>query len=90
MLLERTNLLVELTRDSGVPLHRQIEASIRDAIRTGRLSRGAALPPTRRLASDLGVSRGVVVEAYAQLAAEGYLTSRAGQLHAGRDRPRGG
>jgi GntR family transcriptional regulator / MocR family aminotransferase len=80
VLLERTNLLVELTRDSGVALHRQIEASIRDAIRAGRLSRGAALPPTRRLATDLGVSRGVVVEAYTQLAAEGYLTSRAGSF----------
>jgi GntR family transcriptional regulator/MocR family aminotransferase len=56
------------------------EASIRDAIRAGRLPRGASLPPTRRLAADLGVSRGVVVEAYQQLAAEGYLTSRAGSF----------
>ena len=83
VLLERTNsrdLLVELARDSPVALHRQIEASIRDAIRAGRLRRGASLPPTRRLAGDLGVSRGVVVEAYQQLAAEGYLTSRAGSV----------
>ena len=82
VLLERTNfdLLVELERDSRVALHRQIEASIRDAIRAGRLPRGASLPPTRRLADDLGVSRGVVVEAYQQLAAEGYLTSRAGSF----------
>ncbi|PZF79774.1 PLP-dependent aminotransferase family protein, partial [Jiangella anatolica] len=34
--------------------------------------------PTRRLAAELGVSRGVVVEAYQQLVAEGYLTSRSG------------
>jgi GntR family transcriptional regulator/MocR family aminotransferase len=59
-------------------LHRQIEASIRDGIRAGRLSQGISLPPTRVLASDLGVSRGVVVEAYQQLVAEGYLTSQAG------------
>ena len=84
MLLERTNprpagdVLVHLTRDSGVALHRQIEASIRDAVRAGRLPRGASLPPTRGLADELGVSRGVVVEAYQQLIAEGYLTSRAG------------
>jgi GntR family transcriptional regulator/MocR family aminotransferase len=82
--LERTNLrpagdvLVHLTRDCGVALHRQIEASIRDAIRAGRLPRGISLPPTRSLAGELGVSRGVVVEAYQQLIAEGYLTSRAG------------
>ncbi|WP_028066030.1 MocR-like pyridoxine biosynthesis transcription factor PdxR [Solirubrobacter soli] len=79
MLLERTNsLLVQLTRDSGVALHRQIEASIRDAIRSGRLPRGSSLPPTRGLADELGVSRGVVVEAYQQLIAEGYLASRSG------------
>jgi GntR family transcriptional regulator / MocR family aminotransferase len=86
VLLERTNssvagdLLVQVRRDSRVALHRQIEASIRDAIRAGRLPRGASLPPTRRLAADLGVSRGVVVEAYQQLHAEGYLTSRAGSF----------
>ena len=67
-----------LRPDAPVPLHRQIETSIREGIRAGRLPRGSSLPPTRVLAADLGVSRGVVVEAYQQLAAEGYLTSRAG------------
>jgi GntR family transcriptional regulator/MocR family aminotransferase len=71
-------LLVELRRDAGIPLHRQIEATIRNAIRAGTLRRGATLPPTRVLAGDLGVSRGVVVEAYQQLTAEGYLTSTGG------------
>ena len=36
------------------------------------------LPSTRLLALDLGVSRGVVVGAYAQLAAEGYIELRRG------------
>src|SRR6202451_2513574 len=85
----RTNssVLVVLQRDAHIPLHRQIETSIRDAIRAGRLPRGSSLPPSRTLAADLGVSRGVVVEAYQQLAAEGYLASRAGgytQVAAGR------
>src|SRR5688572_5987577 len=71
-------LLIELNRDAGVPLHRQIEASIRASIRAGRLSADTSLPPTRTLAAGLGVSRGVVVEAYQQLAAEGYLVSRSG------------
>jgi GntR family transcriptional regulator / MocR family aminotransferase len=76
----RTNsgLLVVLQRDERAPLHRQIETSIRDSIRGGRLPRGSTLPPSRMLAADLGVSRGVVVEAYQQLSAEGYLISRAG------------
>ncbi|MFL6145412.1 MAG: PLP-dependent aminotransferase family protein [Labedaea sp.] len=71
-------LLIDLQRDGGSALHRQIEVSIRDAIRSGRLRVGTSLPPTRTLANDLGVSRGVVVEAYQQLVAEGYLTSRSG------------
>jgi GntR family transcriptional regulator/MocR family aminotransferase len=84
MAVERTNsrltgeLLVELRRDGPVPLHRQIEAAIRSGIRSGRLPLGSSLPPTRTIAADLGVSRGVIVEAYQQLTAEGYLTSRAG------------
>src|SRR4051812_39517314 len=72
------DLLIELRRDGGVPLHRQIEAAIRGSIRAGRLRQGSALPPTRAIAANLGVSRGVVVEAYQQLVAEGYLTSRTG------------
>ena len=70
--------LVALQRDARIPLHRQIETSIRDAIRAGRLPRGSSLPPSRVLAADLGVSRGVVVEAYQQLSSEGYLASYAG------------
>jgi GntR family transcriptional regulator/MocR family aminotransferase len=73
-----SELLIALDRDGGEALHRQIEASIRDRIRTGALPGGVALPPSRALAAGLGVSRGVVVEAYAQLVAEGYLTSRSG------------
>jgi GntR family transcriptional regulator/MocR family aminotransferase len=73
-----SGLLVELRRDGQVPLHRQVASSIRDSIREGTLPRGSLLPPTRTLATDLGVSRGVVVEAYQQLTAEGYLASRAG------------
>src|SRR6202023_1626789 len=76
----RTNssVLVVLQRDARIPLHRQIETSIRDSIRAGRLPRGSSLPPSRVLAADLGVSRGVVVEAYQQLASEGYLATTAG------------
>ncbi len=51
---------------------------MRTAIRDGRLRAAAGLPSTRALATQLGVSRGIVVEAYEQLVAEGYLTSRPG------------
>jgi GntR family transcriptional regulator/MocR family aminotransferase len=73
-----SELAIDLDRSGGDALHRQIEASIRQRIRSGALPAGVALPPTRPLAAELGVTRGVVVEAYAQLVAEGYLTSRSG------------
>ena len=73
-----SELVVDLDREGGEALHRQIEASIRGRIRSGALPAGIALPASRALAAGLGVSRGVVVEAYAQLVAEGYLTSRSG------------
>ena len=54
----------------------QLEASLREAIRDGRLRGGERLPSSRELARALGVSRGMVQECYGQLLAEGYLTSR--------------
>jgi GntR family transcriptional regulator / MocR family aminotransferase len=71
-------LLVELDRDAAEPLHRQLANGLRDAIRTGRLTPGTRLPSTRVLAADLGVSRRLVVDAYSQLVAEGFLLSRHG------------
>ncbi|HXB64562.1 MAG TPA: PLP-dependent aminotransferase family protein [Solirubrobacteraceae bacterium] len=71
-------LLVELDRGGELSLGEQLVGGIREAIRTGRLAPGAALPSTRGLAAELGVSRGVVGEAYGQLAAEGYLSTRRG------------
>jgi GntR family transcriptional regulator / MocR family aminotransferase len=71
-------LLVEIQRNSAVPLHQQLETGIRERIREGLLRADAVLPSSRALANDLGLSRGVVVEAYQQLVAEGYLISRTG------------
>jgi GntR family transcriptional regulator/MocR family aminotransferase len=65
-------LPVSLTRGAG-PLQHQVEDQLRSAIRSGRLVEGERLPASRTLASDLGVSRGVVSDAYMQLAAEGWL-----------------
>ena len=73
-----SELAIDLDRNRRDALHRQIEVSIRRRIRSGALPAGVALPPTRALAAELGVTRGVVVEAYGQLVAEGYLTSRSG------------
>ena len=71
-------LLVELDRAAPEPLHRQLANGLRDAIRSGRLAPATRLPSTRVLAADLGVSRRLVVDAYNQLTAEGFLVSRHG------------
>jgi GntR family transcriptional regulator/MocR family aminotransferase len=71
-------LLLQLDRGCGQPLRSQLEAGLRDAIRSGRLQGGERLPSSRELARELGVSRGLVQECYNQLLAEGYLTSRVG------------
>jgi GntR family transcriptional regulator / MocR family aminotransferase len=55
-----------------------VEDAIRSAVRSGRLPAGARLPSTRALAQDLGISRGTIVDAYAQLAAEGWISGRTG------------
>jgi GntR family transcriptional regulator / MocR family aminotransferase len=71
------DLLVDVTPGTR-PLGRRLEKQLRDGIRTGQLSRGRLLPSSRTLADQLGVSRGVVVRAYAHLTAEGYLIARSG------------
>jgi GntR family transcriptional regulator / MocR family aminotransferase len=71
-------LLIHLERGNGVPLRLQLERELRAAIQSGRLPAGALLPSTRVLATDFGLSRGVVVEAYEQLLAEGYFTAQHG------------
>ncbi|MGH2871990.1 MAG: PLP-dependent aminotransferase family protein [Solirubrobacteraceae bacterium] len=71
-------LLLRLERDGGNPLGVQLENQLREAIRSQRLSSGELLPSSRRLAAELGVSRGLVQECYAQLLAEGFLTARGG------------
>jgi GntR family transcriptional regulator / MocR family aminotransferase len=50
-----------------------LERTLREAIREGSLRAGVELPASRQLAGQLGVSRGVVSDAYAELEAQGYL-----------------
>ncbi len=71
-------LLLRLDRGGGEPLRSQLEASLREAIRSGRLPEGERLPSSRELARELGTSRGLVQECYSQLLSEGYLTSQVG------------
>ncbi|HEY1627449.1 MAG TPA: PLP-dependent aminotransferase family protein [Streptosporangiaceae bacterium] len=82
MVQTRTNLawetLFDVSAQPSGPLHDRLTRAVRSAIKDGRLPRGAALPPSRTLAADLGVSRWAVTQAYGQLVTEGYLSARTG------------
>lgn len=71
-------LHLDLASAPGSSLRERMEHALRDGIRSGVLAPATRLPPSRALCAQLGVSRGVVVDAYAQLVAEGYLTARRG------------
>src|SRR5690349_22263962 len=70
--------VVAIHRTSPLPLHRQLYDGFRSAILEGRLRPGQRIPSTRVLATEIHVSRFPVLNAYAQLVAEGYLESRIG------------
>ncbi|HYI38266.1 MAG TPA: PLP-dependent aminotransferase family protein [Thermoleophilaceae bacterium] len=73
------DVLVELRpADRGRGVREQLEQGLRTAIQSDRLRPGTPMPATRVLAAELGVSRSVVVEAYGNLAADGYLDARQG------------
>ncbi|MFI6371886.1 PLP-dependent aminotransferase family protein [Streptomyces sp. NPDC050546] len=63
---------------TGPGLRRGLTDALREAVRSGRLASGTRLPSSRALAADLGIARNTVADAYADLAAEGWLTARQG------------
>ena len=67
-----------INKDSAVPLYLQIYNHLRQEILQGNLLPGTKLPPSRKLAKQCNVARLTVTEAYAQLKAEGFITSRSG------------
>ena len=76
--LQAALLALSLDRTGQVPMHAQLAEALRDLIRRGVAPSGAALPASRALAKDLGISRVTTLGAYDQLVAEGYLDTRQG------------
>src|SRR5438067_12971537 len=71
--------LIKLERMSGLPLYRQICQRLREAILSGELAEGTRLPTERALASELGVNRTTVMNAYNELASEGLIEGHVGR-----------
>ncbi|MFE6692145.1 PLP-dependent aminotransferase family protein [Streptomyces sp. NPDC057743] len=59
-------------------LRTSLMTALREAVRSGRLAPGTRLPSSRSLATDLGIARNTVADAYAELVAEGWLRARQG------------
>ena len=70
---------IRIDPSSGIPAVRQIADNLRVLLVGGQLAPGAALPPVRRVAVELGVHFNTVAEAYRQLAAEGWLDLKHGR-----------
>jgi len=70
---------VVLSNSSGVPLYQQIKEQIGTAILSGELAEGSALPSVRALARDLRISIITTNRAYAELAAEGFISTVPGK-----------
>src|SRR3954468_16056807 len=69
---------LSVDRTLAVPLHRQLYGCLRRMIEDRFLTAGSVLPSSRALAGDLRVARNTVVNAYEQLATEGYIAGRPG------------
>ena len=73
-----TSFLISVDRRSARPIYEQIYGSFRSRILRGELRAGQEVPSTRELARELRVSRLPVLNAYAQLHAEGYFETKVG------------
>ncbi len=72
--------MVLLTIDAGDPrpIYQQVADGIKDLIARGKLSEGAALPPVRQLAADLGVNLNTIATAYRELQDAGLIVIKHG------------
>jgi GntR family transcriptional regulator / MocR family aminotransferase len=79
--MARWQLSVDLgaEHDGSSPVFARIARAVSDDIARGRLVAGQRLPGTRSLADSLGVHRNTVVAAFEELAAQGWVESRAAQ-----------
>jgi len=79
LMVDSQQLAVTLDRESEEPIYRQLIRTIRLQIDSGTLTAGTRLPASRSLARFLEISRISVVNAYAELRSEGYLSAHAGR-----------
>src|SRR5208283_3897726 len=67
-------MLLTINTDDPRPIYQQVADGIKELIAGGKLEEGAALPPVRQLAADLGVNLNTIATAYRELQKEGLIT----------------
>ncbi|MGA2426228.1 MAG: GntR family transcriptional regulator [Terriglobales bacterium] len=71
-------MLLTINTDDPRPIYQQVADGIKELIAGGKLEEGAALPPVRQLAADLGVNLNTIATAYRELQKEGLITVKHG------------
>jgi len=71
-------MLLTINADDPRPIYQQVADGIKELIAGGKLEEGAALPPVRQLAADLGVNLNTIATAYRELQKEGLITVKHG------------
>lgn len=72
-------MFIELNRNSGIPVKKQLYDAITSKILQGELAKGEKLPSTRELSYQLNIARNSVIEIYDQLISEAYLETVSGK-----------
>jgi GntR family transcriptional regulator/MocR family aminotransferase len=72
-------VIFQLDRGNHTPLYAQIVSQVRRMMADGTLKMGDRLPANRELAKTLGVNRTTVTNAYAELTADGLISSEVGR-----------
>ena len=70
--------MIDIDKSSEIPIHTQVSNAIRFKIGNGNFRKDDKLPPTRLLASQLGISFHTVRKAYNELAILGIIKSKPG------------
>jgi GntR family transcriptional regulator len=64
--------------EDKTPIYKQVADGIKNLIARGDLPEGAALPPVRQLAADLGVNLNTIATSYRELQSEGLIVVKHG------------
>ena len=66
-------MLIHVSPSSGIPIYLQIESQVKQAVASGVLRSGDALPSVRKLAADIRINPNTIARAYQNMERDGVL-----------------